>query len=117
MGYSCESTVAKEYADAECPDGKELDLGLRIRIRSSSGDPTGRDRRNVLFTTRLIDPDVNSAVHRHRTAALRPHGPPRVARAADAKIHRREKSDARLSRATSGSRAGVWVRRIDAAIA
>src|SRR3954451_5866682 len=104
--------VAKANADAECPDGRDLDVGMATWRTSGTSfiSRSGLRRRATGLTAALTTAEATATDATPVQAARRPAGPPAAARTAALRRLSRERSAARESRRIARSSAGVGVR-------
>src|SRR6266699_6428442 len=84
QGLSLLIAVAKANADAECPDGNDVDAGIRTCRCPGTPAParSGRRLADSDFTPRLTAADVTAMARMPRPAARLPAGPVRARPAA-----------------------------------
>ena len=89
-GMPSAAPKAKAKAEAVCPEGNEVEVGIRTEERSGLSVRSGRPRRKAALTPRLATAEVTPTASRPRTAARRPGQPPTTASPAATPSQRRE---------------------------
>src|SRR5208282_3999617 len=111
QGCSRPMAEAKANPEAACPDGNDVEAG--IRTSRWPGTPaltrSGRCRDQTDLTPRFTSAEVTPMASVPRAAALRPERPPATAIPAAMASHRRELLAALESRRSGSSRNGVGV--------
>jgi hypothetical protein len=107
-GLSSPTPTANAAALAECPDGREFDVGKR-RVRRASGTNVrfGRSRRHSRLANWLVTRLVTPSVATPRSAPRRAAGVPLVASAAAMANHSLEWSAVRVRYGIAVSSSGV----------
>ena len=108
--------MAKAKADAEWPEGHDVERGI-VTWRATGMSYiclSGRRRFPIGLSTRLTTADVSAMDVNPFSAARRPRSPPHAASGAEQPSHSREWFAARESRRGATSMAGVGVAAIAA---
>src|SRR5208337_519973 len=102
---------AKANPEAACPDGNDVEVGIRtFRWRGTPApDRSGRGRDQTDLTPRFTSAEVGPMASVPLAAACRPERPPATAIPAAMASHRRELLAALESRRSGSSSAGVGV--------
>src|SRR5712692_10442787 len=102
---------AKANPDAACPDGKDVEAGIRTFRCAGTPAParSGRCRGQRDLTSRFTSAEVTPMASVPRAAARRPAWPPATASPAAMASQRRELLAALESRRSGSSRDGVDV--------
>jgi hypothetical protein len=115
-GIAAPTPVAKANAEAECPEGQDVELGISTwRVTGTSCvSRSGRRRLPSGLSTRLTTAEVSAIAARPFSVARRPRLPPNAARSAEQPSHNLELFAARESRRSATSIPGVGVAAIAA---